>query len=205
MEDSLYWKNRTVDDRRKDWRNNAGNWIEEYWKSRNHPHRKLILQALKKLEPFSRILEIGCNCGPNLAVIQENYPYVDLTGLDINKEAIAMGLKLLPGIKFINCSTQNFPYVPSSFDIVLADAVFMYINHNEIIPVLQTIGTTARKAMIIVDWKGTGKKYGHYTRDYKYLLESKTPFKKVEEIKITEEYWPTQSWSEIGYLWVGTK
>jgi len=202
IEDTLYWKTRPVDDRRKDWKNEKGSWLEEYWESRNHPHRQLILQALKKLEPFKRIIEIGCNCGPNLALIKKNYPDVDLMGIDVNKEAIAMGLKFLPEVSFANCSIQTFPYVLYSFDIVLIDAVFMYLYDNEIVPVLRSINNIARKAIIIVDWKGTGINYGHYARDYKHLLETETAFKKVEEIKITQEYWPSKNWSDIGYIWI---
>ena len=88
-EGPIYWKNRPDDDERKDWYDDAP-WVKGYWNSQDHPHRELILDVLKNIEPFSSLLEIGSNCGPNLVRIQARYPAV-LYGMDINKSAIEFG------------------------------------------------------------------------------------------------------------------
>jgi len=59
--DERYWENRKAD------------WIETYWKTITHPHRDTLLEVLNQVE-FDSVLEIGCNCGPNLARIKEAFP-----------------------------------------------------------------------------------------------------------------------------------
>ena len=63
-----YWENRLINDPKKDW-DEEGDWIEQYWGSRFHPHRFLMIEKLRRLMPITSLLEVGCNCGPNLWVI----------------------------------------------------------------------------------------------------------------------------------------
>lgn len=53
---------------RDDWGKGSNDWIKGYWDSQDHPHRPFLIERISKFSPNS-ILEIGCNCGPNLHLL----------------------------------------------------------------------------------------------------------------------------------------
>ena len=199
IEELDYWQKRKEDDERRDWRTGEDTWVEEYWASVNHPHRKLIVDAIKDIE-FGSLLEVGANCGCNIAYIKQELPKErKYLAVDVSPCALAFGMKRLPDVKFMNCPLLELDFI-KPFDIVLADAVLMYIKDiDKAMDILQNI---AKKAIVIVDWKADTEtiQHGHYTRNYKDLLE-KRGFQ-VEEIKIDKDYWPNEKWSTIGHLWI---
>ena len=69
-QDISYWQSRPITDEHRDWKETKENWVEDYWNSWKHPHRKVIIDELKKLPRFTTLLEVGCNCGPNLSNIK---------------------------------------------------------------------------------------------------------------------------------------
>jgi len=64
---------------------------DHYWDSLHQRHRDVLMAMLEEVEPFGRVLEIGCNAGPNLRRIHERWPDVALVGIDVNEEALAHG------------------------------------------------------------------------------------------------------------------
>lgn len=59
-------------------------WVLGYWNSRHHSHRILLLESLARFAPLESVLEVGCNCGPNLFRIAERFHDTRLIGIDIN-------------------------------------------------------------------------------------------------------------------------
>ena len=211
MENSLYWKNRLYDDNRFDWCTGEGNWIIEYRKSTIHPHRDLIIKELDKTGKFESVLELGCNAGPNLFRIYQTFKHYGLTrlaGIDINKDAITEAKKLVPSAEFqVRDLRKPIPYPYQSFDVVLVDAVLMYIPPKDIKKVFDDIAMIAKKAVILVEWYddslyGIVKDY-HWCRNYTKLLEQRGF--NVKTIKLTEDLWPSKIWIQNGMLFVGTK
>lgn len=206
IENTQYWINRKVDDPRKDWiRGSEEDWIMDYLHSAGHPHRDLILNELENIKPKS-VLELGCSCGPNLLAIQSNFS-VHLAGMDVNKDVIKLAKKVLPEADLI-CGDIRKPLPFSkSFDVVLVDAVLMYLNPKEIMDTLKEINRLANKAIIIIDWYDKsllGKlQDGHWTRNYTKLLKD-FGFK-VKSKKLTNKFWPTEKWKKYGKLFVGIR
>jgi len=204
-EDVNYWICRKKDDKRLDWRIGEENWIEGYWMSALHPHRELILEELEKLQPFKSLVEIGCNCGPNLFRIQEKFPKVKLSGVDVNIEALEVGKLRLPKVDFYVGDVQNLFLPDKRFDISLVDAVLMYVPPEKILKAIRNLVRISKKAIILVEWKDKdvyGKVvYHHWARDYKKLFQ-KVGIYKVKEIKIPKEKWPSKNWAERGYIFV---
>lgn len=205
VENLNYWKNRPLDDVRRDWYYNTDNWITDYRASVEHPHRKLIINALQGLVPFESLLEGGCNCGPNLRLIKQKFPTVKLAGVDINENAVREAQNSLPDADIeVGNIEKGFPFEDKSFDIALVDAVLIYVGPEKIGKVMSELDRVARKGIILVEWDsnsplGEVKEY-HWTRDYKRLLEE-LEFK-VRKIKIPPEAWPTRSgnWARLGYI-----
>lgn len=203
-----YWVKRPLDDPEKDWLYPEGNWLEGYAKSIEHPHRRLIIEALKKLTPFESVFEVGANCGPNLTVIGKNFPGTKLAGIDLNADAVTLGKKLVPGADWRVGSMVKLPWANKSFDIGLADAVLLYVSPNDIRKVMGELDRVARRALILVerfDDSVEGVIKSHvWTRNYPVLL--KESGYKVEQVKLDEKAWPgSLNWQKFGYLFVGTK
>lgn len=212
IQDEYYWKNRPLTDKQKDWNYGEENWLEGYSKSINHPHRKLIIDALQKLEPFDSLLEVGCNVGPNLYNIKTRFPNVKLAGIDVNENAIitAQTSPSLSGIRFEIGSAYNIPYPDKSFDIVLSDAVLIYTNPDRIQHTMAELSRVACKGMILVEWYNPNSTlgtlmFGHWARNYQKILEEKNF--EVKKIKIKKGTWKTKSgnWETIGYVFVASR
>uniref|UniRef100_A0A7V3N4R6 Methyltransferase domain-containing protein n=1 Tax=candidate division CPR3 bacterium TaxID=2268181 RepID=A0A7V3N4R6_UNCC3 len=200
-----YWKNRPlIDKKHSDWREKDGNWIDAYWNSRLHPHRALIMKELKELVPFHSVLEVGCNCGPNLWNIKQEYPGVRVFGIDINKYCILKAIKYLPEGNFSLGEVDKIPFPDKSFDILLTDAVLIYVGPKKIKKVIKEFIRVTKKAMIFVEWKGNSKlgevQYSHWARDYSALLKDFGLTCKL--IKIPKEIWSSPNWAELGYIFV---
>ena len=92
-EGESFWTARQPGDDRRDWRNGGTDWIDEYVRSQDHPHRQLIVDALAGMES---VLELGCNTGPNLARLRGSVP--KLAGIDANLHAIVRARQMFPEI-----------------------------------------------------------------------------------------------------------
>jgi len=89
------WANRHLR-RGNDWKNpnRAGEddeWVLSYWDSRGHPHRQFLADRISLFAPFDSILEVGCNCGPNLYLVAQKFPGADIRGIDVNSRSIHVG------------------------------------------------------------------------------------------------------------------
>ena len=205
MEGSDYWVNRSADDERKDWKDNT-DWITGYWNSKNHPHRKLIIDAIKEIGGVGSVIEVGCNCGPNLSVIKETYPDIKISGVDLNADAIIKGRRMLGlGRNLKVANVEDMPFDDDEFDVCLADAVLMYVGPDKIDDAINEMVRVSKKGIIILDWYDEESNSGvvknhHWTRNYKKLLENKGL--EVRKEKITEDLWPNKSWMDLGYLFV---
>lgn len=204
VEDTSYWEKRPRDDARIDWRT-GGDWISEYWNSQSHPHRQLIIDALQTFPDLDSVVEIGCNCGPNLARIKKAFPHIELAGTDINADAIAKAKELLPEADIrLNDARNGLPWM-RMYDVAIVDAVLMYLNPQEVSKALFDISCIARRGIIIVDWydesiNGTVKD-GHWARNYPALLEHLGL--KVATINLTPELWPNERWAKHGRVFIG--
>jgi ubiquinone/menaquinone biosynthesis C-methylase UbiE len=138
-------------------------------------HRKLFLKELKKLE-FNSVLEVGCGSGVNLELINKKFPKVSLAGIDINEEAVDNAKELLPEALMSIGDILTLPYEDKTFDVVLADAVLMYILPEEIEQVASEMKRIARKYIIVCDWHSDKENElgtigcGHWVRNYEKLF-----------------------------------
>jgi trans-aconitate methyltransferase len=200
-----YWLSRGTSDSKLDWAGEQQNWVDGYWQSRNHPHRDLIIKELENVPHFINLLEIGCNCGPNLSRISARWPMTSLVGIDISPEAIAVGTYRVPEATLVQGDLEALSFPNKWFDVVLADAVLMYVSPERILSVMADIGRVALQNVLLLEWDdeselGVVKDY-HWARNYEKLLY-KIGAVKVDKIKITEEIWPTKTWAKNGFLYV---
>jgi ubiquinone/menaquinone biosynthesis C-methylase UbiE len=195
----------------KEW--SAREYDRFYWESVNHPHRDLLMTKISAYSPGS-LLEIGCSSGPNLLRVARAYPGAKLRGIDINSKSIEIGKKMFAesGIANVDLGVGKADDLASiadkSFDIVLTDAVLIYIGKDKIDTVAREMQRIARKAIVMVEYHETGAsgegrfimKKGYWARDYSALFK---PMKGVSDVvltKITRDIWDDDYWSSYGHV-----
>jgi len=211
VQGAKYWATRPLNDPKRDWTAINSTWVEDYWASESHPHRQLIVDAVGHCEPFESLLELGCSVGVNISLLRKKFPYLkdsNLAGIDINEDSIKSAKEHLPAIDWqVRGLDRVLPFVEKSFDIVLADAVLMYIDSTHIESMIGEMDRVSKKAIVVCDWydeslKGVVKDF-HWARDYGKLLE--VLGYKVEKVKITKAYWNSNNWVRNGYIFIAKK
>jgi ubiquinone/menaquinone biosynthesis C-methylase UbiE len=194
-----------------DWGNGSGDWIKSYWNSQNHSHRPFLMEKISTFSPISSILEIGCNCGPNLYLLAKKFPDAQIRGIDINPMAVQNGNEWLAqeGISnvrlLVGKADDLGEFQDKSFDIVFTDAVLIYIGPDKIKKVIQGMLRIARKALILFEWHSfdsaadpRGVFVGHWMRDYATLLKEFAPQENIYITKMPEELWADKYWQKYG-------
>jgi pseudaminic acid biosynthesis-associated methylase len=96
-----------------------------------------------KIDKDAAILELGCNVGLNLNLLQR-FGFRDLTGVELNKKAYETAIQYNSKIKFINSSIEDFAS-NDLYDVVFTAGVLIHINPT-ILPavVKKMIGLTRK-------------------------------------------------------------
>jgi ubiquinone/menaquinone biosynthesis C-methylase UbiE len=186
-------------------------WVKSYWDSRDHSHRPFLLEHISKFSPISSILEIGCNCGPNLYLLARKFPEAQLVGIDINAAAVQKGNEWFAqeGIKnvklLVGKADELGRFEDKTFDIVFTDAVLIYIAPDKIKEVIKGMLRIASKAVILLEWHSFGHTsnplgvhVGHWMRDYVALFKEFVPEENIHITKMPEELWPDKYWQKYG-------
>ena len=211
-----YWAKRHLK-KDSDWNYEHGipqddQWVAGYWESRHHPHRPMLIQKLCQYQPFNGLLEIGCNCGPNLYLLARAMPEVKMQGIDINPRAIQKGKELLAAAEINNVNLtigradELTEFADKSFDIVFTDAVMIYIGPDKIEKVIREMLRLSRLALIFLEQHdpaaGTKGQYRHgkWIRDYTGLMKQFIPEKNIRLTRLTAEQWPDRDWQTMGTI-----
>jgi ubiquinone/menaquinone biosynthesis C-methylase UbiE len=202
-----------------DWGEKYIDWVKGYWNSVDHPHREYLVQAIVDLNPSS-LLEVGCNCGPNLRMLAERLPRSRLIGIDINRESIEKGNGWMnaEGITNVHLEVGNADdlsrYPDRSFDIVFTDAVLIYIGPDKIEDVLQGFVRVARKNIVLCEldispspvsetWDQKGKfifRRGLWAHNFVSLFRCLVPNMPIKITRIPIDLWDDEIWRKYGAL-----
>jgi ubiquinone/menaquinone biosynthesis C-methylase UbiE len=215
-----YWARRHLS-AGNDWNSNRyrgreDEWVMSYWDSQDHSHRRFLFDRLSGLAPISSLLEVGCNCGPNLYLIAKKFPHAEIRGIDINQEAVRTGNTLFAreGMANVNLrvgkADELNEFGDRSFDVVLTDAVLIYIGPDKIKKVIKEMVRITRRALVLVEWHcepetdsshGLGVYHsGHWKRNYVDLLKQFVPEAQIRLAKIPPEAWPDENWGKLGHV-----
>lgn len=150
------------------WRNRhlyRRDWAKSYLETVDHPHRTQIVEAVAAFYPVG-VLEIGCASGANLVRLRQRLPYARLHGLDINAEAIRIGRQHFAGDGRISWTIGQADRLTSfsnhSHDVVLSDAVLMFVAPDRIHQVLCEMIRVARKGLVLNEYHAAGEGRGHF-------------------------------------------
>ena len=199
------------------WIRRADDWAEGYWTTTNHPHRAYLVERVAAFSPSSSSLEIGCASGPNLYLLAKRFPQAEIRGIEINPHAVEVGNEGFAQEKITNVklsvgrAEELSHFKDKSFDIILTDAVLIYVKRGAIYGVIKEMLRIARKGLVLIeshhfdtkpdDRKGLGVfRKGIWERDYKALLKQFVLQEQVRVTKLTEDVWPEEGWGKGGSL-----
>jgi len=200
--DELYWKYRHIFDKK---------WAEEGYISKeaiNHPHRKLLIDKISEYYPFETVLEIGCASGPNLYLLAKKFPKVKFYGTDISYSAIETGKEIFKKANIKNVFLHSVKaeelknFKNKSIDIIITDALLVYIAPDKINLVIREIFRVTKKAIILCEWyhEAPAPLYkDHWIHDYRHLFSNFVSEEKIKFTKIPPEVWGG-NWGKFGYL-----
>lgn len=105
---------------------------------------KLNEQFLHDVPKDAAILEVGCNLGTQLELLQD-MGYTNLSGCDIQKAAIDTARVRLPNMQFCCASTHSLPYQSNQFDLVFTSGLLIHIAPSDLSSVMHEIARVTRR------------------------------------------------------------
>jgi pseudaminic acid biosynthesis-associated methylase len=125
LDQQNFWKGEFGEEYRK--RCNTVEYQNSSYKQRTGiTEEEAFLKIFKGIDKKSRILEVGCNIGLKLSIL-EKMGFENLFGLEINENSFKIAKKLNPKIKFFNSSIEEFE-TSEKFDFIYTATVLVHIN-----------------------------------------------------------------------------
>lgn len=203
-EHKKFWKDRKIN-----WEHSYLNGVDEVsgrpmW---NHPHRDIIIMALKSFNWIS-LWEVGVGAGANLMKIVKELPNnKQLGGSDINADAIEACRKVFVGGRFHVEPSEDILLSDNSVDVILSDAHLLYYGPKDVKKALKEMVRVARNQIVLCELHEPSLfrrlmlrfKTGYNAHDYKKELEELGCFD-LKIVKIPRSYWQGDPWETYGYV-----
>ena len=198
--DTAYWQNRSRNDVVNGLKNNS-------WVARQN----LVDEILKELDPgrVVQVLEVGSGYGANLITLSKNSIGSNFTGIDISQESLDVGRAYIEELGISNIQLMLgeaclLPFDDNSFDLVIVDAVFLYIDPRDFHKALDEIFRVSRNYIVLVEFHDQGVGKGKKTRDG-YLYDFESTLRKVPGIqfkikKIPPNVRSAGRWQRFGHF-----
>lgn len=132
----------------------------------------LFSRILAKMENIKSVIEYGANIGLNLRALRALIPGLELSAVEINKDAVKE-LKEIEGIKVFNESILEFK-IDKPRDFVLVKTVLIHLNPGMLNQVYELLHESSRRYICIaefynptpveVDYRGFSEKL--FKRDF---------------------------------------
>ena len=101
-------------------------------------------QFLDNLDRDIRILEVGCNIGMQLQLLQD-MGFRNLTGIELQRYAIDSARSRLSGIDVIQGSALELPFRDGWFDLVYTSGVLIHISPRDLPTVMKEMARCSKR------------------------------------------------------------
>jgi len=102
---------------------------ELYRRNYGASRREINDRFLQAIPKEARILEVGCNLGNQLLLLQA-MGFTNLHGIEIQSYALTRARERLPGVTLTQASAFAIPYPDRFFDLVFTSGVLIHIAPN---------------------------------------------------------------------------
>lgn len=149
-------------------------YIKQYGVSRIEMNKEFLSEYVGK---NARILEIGCNVGNQLRLLQK-MGYENLYGIELQPYAVERAKDLTKGINIIQASADDIPFKDEYFDMVFTSGVLIHIAPENLPNVIKEIVRCSKQyiwgfeyyldAFTEVEYRGNNNALwkGDYVKEY---------------------------------------
>lgn len=144
---------------------NNRNQQEEFWAgtfgteyiSRNNSAELLasnlhfFSKALRGIAPIKSCIEFGANVGMNLLALQNLFPKLDLSAIEINSVAAGELKKMIGEEKVMNCSISEAQF-DSNYDLTLIKGVLIHINPDQLTEIYNQLYKASSRYILIAEY-----------------------------------------------------
>jgi len=117
---------------------------EFYRRTYGVTRRELNQRFLEEVPRGARILEVGCNMGTQLLLLQE-MGFTDLSGFEIQSYALARAKERLKAAQLLQGSALSIPFGDRHFDLVFTSGVLIHIAPADLPTVLAEVHRCSRQ------------------------------------------------------------
>jgi len=115
----------------------------------------MVLRDYLHLSGHETILDVACGTGELERMLIDNYPDLNITGVDISEKMLEVARSKFSHhnqIEFLKSSINTLPFPDSSFDIIVTASAFHYFDNP--IDALQEMKRVLKPTgkVIIMDW-----------------------------------------------------
>src|ERR1035437_799528 len=121
-------------------------------RNRDHLPAKISLfsKILHRATAISSAIEFGPNIGSNLVALKTLLPMVEVSGVEVNKDAYGV-LKQIPGIEAFNQSILEFD-TDKKFDLSFFSGVLIHINPEFLPRCYDLLYKTSKKYIMVSEY-----------------------------------------------------
>lgn len=171
------------------------------------PHRWHWCDFVESLGAQS-LLEVGCSDGANLSALAARLPHCALSAVDLNLHALEWASRRIQAIggtlgAMRVAPAERLPYHDQAVDVVLSDAVFMYLTPSAAERAAREMLRVARLAIIIHSFADdrmirSELKEGNWVHPIGRLMRDIIP---GSVVKIEESLVRTGQWGQYGTIY----
>ena len=177
---------------------------ESYEKETGVTVEKIFHEFFDKIDRKSKILELGCNVGLNLEILQK-MGFSNLYGLELNKKALEIARERYPKITFINSSIEVYES-KMTYDLVYTAGVLIHINPSTLNSIIKKIVSLTKEYIFgfeyyadsLVEIKYRGYSNVCWKQNFPLLFQQL--FNYIDVVKEEKFHYKNKDLTDIAYL-----
>jgi len=122
---------------------NTGDWDNFYKEQWGITRTALNKDFLSKIKKESTILEVGCNLGNQLKILEKD-GFTNLYGIEINKKALTIA-RNNKSFNLVEGSALDIPFKDDYFDLVFTSGVLIHISPKDLPTVIDEMYRVSNK------------------------------------------------------------
>jgi SAM-dependent methyltransferase len=129
----------------------TGAWGDQQQFGPVHQHQRNELLRLTSKLNVRTVLDVGCGGGDNLAALASAIPDLELSGVDVSPQALALASRRVPSARLLELDVQQ-RRLDESFDLVMAIQVIEHLSDDT--TALRNMSSMAKKWVLVTTMRG---------------------------------------------------